>query len=86
MRGFTDPVEDAYRDLMSVTSAAESSGAKDAEDTPSKRQKIHNTNVDDVAISRQRQQALTSNPKSKRKQSNPRRLNLDTCVYDPPRN
>ena len=61
----------------------ESSSAKDAEDTPSKRKKILDT---DVANSQQQSQALASKAKSKRKQSVPRRLNLDTCVYDPPRN
>lgn len=58
----------------------ESCSAKDADDTPSKRQKIRDTD------SQQLQQAFASEAKSKRKQSNPRRLNLDTCVYDPPRN
>ena len=57
--------------------------AEDAEDTPSKRKEILHT---DVANSQQQSQALASKAKSKRKQSVPRRLNLDTCVYDPPRN
>ena len=72
--------------MAEESAPGESSSAKDAEDTPSKRQKLRDTNVDDIANSQQRQQALTSKPKSKRKQSNPRRLNLETCVYDPPRN
>ena len=69
----------------SIPNESTTGNAEDADETPNKRQKMlyTSTNVD-VAQSQQQQQALAAKPKSKRKQSNPRRLNLDTYVYDPP--
>lgn len=77
-------VDDAS--IAEESASDESGSAKDAGDTPSKRQKTLDTDIDVANIQQQQQQALASKAKSKRKQSNPRRLDLDTCVYDPPRN
>ena len=59
----------------------ETSSTKQAAEMP---KKISDTNVE-VADSQHHQEQATPKPTSKRKQSNPRRLNLDTRIYDPPR-
>ena len=56
------------------------SGPEEDAETASKKQKVMDTSVDVVAVS-----STKPMPKSKRKQSNPRRLDLETRIYDPPR-
>ena len=66
------PTEDV---IEAGASDGNDSGPEENAETASKKQKMMDTSVDVAEVS----------SKSKRKQSNPRRLDLETRIYDPPR-
>ena len=66
------PTEDV---IEAGASDGNGSGPEENAETASKKQKVMDTSVDVAEVS----------SKSKRKQSNPRRLDLETRIYDPPR-
>ena len=75
------PSEIPTKDVIEAGASDDNdSGPEEDAETASKKQKVIDTSVDVVAVS-----SMKPMPKSKSKQSNPRRLDLETRIYDPPR-